>query len=95
MVKFMGVGLALGRRLDLDEKPRDVTEEHIKAIKEKGFGHVRLLVHCGSHTGNLPPYEIEKDWLVKVEGVVNMCIKNDLFVVLSLSNETWMSSKDR
>ena len=92
MVKLMGVGFGCGRRMELSDKPRFITEDHITSIKESGFKHVRLLVHWGDHTGNNVPYKVEEEWFVKVDAVIDLCLNNQLIVVLSSSDEAWMDN---
>ena len=92
MVKLMGVGFGCGRRMELSEKPRFITEDHIKNIKDKGFKHVRLLIHWGEHTGMCVPYTVEPEWFEKVDAVIDLCLKNQLIVVLSSSDEAWIDN---
>ena len=67
------------------------TEDMILKLKEAGFNAVRVPVSWHQHLGDAPNYTIKKDWLDRVETVVNYAYKNDMFVILNMHHEdTWL-----
>lgn len=69
----------------------ETTEEMILKLKEAGFNAIRVPVSWHQHLGDAPSYDIDKEWLDRVEDVVNYAYKNDLFVILNMHHEdTWL-----
>ena len=100
LVKEMQTGWNLGNSLECTDHKRThevkryetlwgnpvVTEEDIIAVKKAGFHAVRVPVtyydHC-DNSGN-----IDKEWLDRVEEVVNYVLKNDMYCVLTVHHDT-------
>ena len=100
LVKEMKAGWNLGNSLECTDHKRThevkryetlwrnpvVTEEDIIAVKKAGFHTVRVPVtyydHCDNN-GN-----IDKEWLDRVEEVVNYVLKNDMYCVLTVHHDT-------
>ena len=100
LVKEMKAGWNLGNSLECTDHKRThevkryetlwgnpvVTEEDIIAVKKAGFRTVRVPVtyydHCDNN-GN-----IDKEWLDRVEEVVNYVLKNDMYCVLTVHHDT-------
>ena len=63
------------------------TEELILAVKEAGFNAVRIpttwYTHCDEN------YNIDLQWLDRVQTVVDYAYNNDMYVILNLHHENW------
>lgn len=96
-VANMGVGWNLGNTLDSkgnDEtawgNPK-ATQELINAISEKGFKTLRVPVTWQYHMGAAPHYTIKKEWLDRVEEVVNYGLNKDMYVIVNIHHdEEWI-----
>lgn len=106
VVKDMGVGWNLGNSLDStgdwignNASPEKyetawgnpkTTKAMINKIKEAGFKTVRVPVSWGQHMGSAPNYTVDKEWMDRVQEVVDYCIDNDLYVVLNSHHDSWV-----
>ena len=70
------------------------TEEMIKAVKKAGFNAVRIPTSWGEHLDS--KNNISKEWLDRVQTVVDYAYKNDMYVILNTHHEGWwfVPSKD-
>lgn len=70
------------------------TEEMIKAVKKAGFNAVRIPTSWGEHLDS--KNNISKEWLDRVQTVIDYAYKNDMYVILNTHHETdWIiPSKD-
>lgn len=70
------------------------TEEMIKAVKKAGFNAVRIPTSWGEHLDS--KNNISKQWLDRVQTVVDYAYKNDMYVILNTHHEGWwfVPSKD-
>jgi len=89
----MDVGINLGNTFDAPNEgdwALPAKESFIKAFKDAGFNHVRIPVTWHEHTGKMAPYEIDSDFLDRVEVVVDWALKHDLYVILNAHHESWL-----
>lgn len=106
LVADMGLGWNLGNTLDaLPEEiswgnPR-ATNELIKAVKDAGFKTVRIPITWIDHTGDAPDYEIDEDWMDRVEEVVGYVLDNDMYAIINIHHDgghgisgMWLSPKE-
>lgn len=66
----------------------EINEGMFRAIREAGFGTVRIPVTWDEHIdedGN-----ISEDWMNRVQEVVDMALAQDLYVILDTHHETWL-----
>lgn len=106
-VKNIKIGWNLGNTLDctgswinndLDHETAwgnpKTTEEMIKAVKKAGFNAVRIPTSWGEHLDS--KNNISKEWLDRVQTVVDYAYKNDMYVILNTHHEGWwfVPSKD-
>ncbi|PKQ63995.1 hypothetical protein BZG02_07310 [Labilibaculum filiforme] len=96
-VANMGVGWNLGNTLDSKGNDETVwgnpkaSQELINAISAKGFKTLRVPATWQYHIGNAPEYTIEKEWLDRVEEVVNYGLSKDMYVILNIHHdEEWL-----
>lgn len=70
------------------------TEDMIKAVKKAGFNAVRIPTSWGEHLDS--KNNISKEWLDRVQTVVDYAYKNDMYVILNTHHEGWwfVPSKD-
>ena len=87
----------LGNTLDTKDKDETVwgnpkaTQELINAISAMGFKTLRVPVTWQYHMGDAPNYTIEKEWLDRVEQVVNYGLSNDMYVIVNIHHdEEWV-----
>lgn len=96
-VANMGVGWNLGNSLDTKSSDETywgnpkATQELINAISNKGFKTLRIPVTWQYHMGAGPDFKIEKEWLDRVEEVVNYGLVNDMYVIVNIHHdEEWV-----
>ncbi|MDA3853474.1 MAG: cellulase family glycosylhydrolase, partial [Bacteroidales bacterium] len=96
-VANMGVGWNLGNTLDTKSADETAwgnplaTKALIDAVRAKGFKTLRVPVTWQYHMGNAPDYTIEKEWLDRVEEVVNYGLDNGMTVILNIHHdEEWL-----
>lgn len=96
-VANMGVGWNLGNTLDTKSSDETAwgnpkaTKVLIDAICAKGFKTLRVPITWQYHMAGSPDYTIEKDWLDRVEEVVNYGLDNDMYVILNIHHdEEWL-----
>ena len=97
LVADMKPGWNVGNSLDAEGpsetywgNPR-ITKSLIDALKDKGFGTLRVPVTWRFHTGEAPNYRIEQSWLNRVEEVVNYGLDNDMYVIINIHHdEEWI-----
>lgn len=92
LVADMGLGWNLGNTLD--SLPTETswgnpkaTNELIKAVKDAGFKTVRIPITWIDHTGDAPDYEIDKDWMDRVEEVVGYVLDNDMYAIINIHHD--------
>jgi len=56
--------------------------EYYDIIKEKGFDHVRLPVDFFKYMGSAPEYKIDKEFLAKIDLIVDIALNSELKIVL-------------
>ncbi len=59
----------------------------IKQIKDAGFNVLRVPVSWGTHMDD--DYTVDKEWMDRVQEIVNYGIDNDMFVILNTHHEEW------
>jgi len=98
IVAAMGAGWNLGNQLEasLSGTPSEtawgnpvITENLIKAVKKAGFSTIRVPVSYLSMIGS--DYTINSSWLNRVQEVVDMCIENDLYVIINMHGDGYNS----
>lgn len=94
LVASMGVGMNMGNTLDVprgeDWGAMPESQAYFKAIKDNGFGHVRIPVTWGGYTGEASPYAIEAAWLERVEQAIDWALAEELIVIVNAHHERWL-----
>lgn len=100
IVEAMGAGWNLGNQLEAANNgtPNEtnwgnptISENLIKAVKNAGFQSIRVPVSYLSKIGNDSNYTIDSAWLNRVQEVVDMCIKYDLYVIINMHGDGYNS----
>lgn len=98
IVSAMGAGWNLGNQLEsaVGGTPEEtnwgnptINKSLIKAVKEAGFNSIRVPVSYLSKIGS--DYTIDSNWLDRVQEVVDMCIDNDLYVIINMHGDGYNS----
>ena len=94
----MGLGWNLGNTMEAIGGPTAwgnfvPPQSFITSVKQAGFNTIRLPVAWDGNA-NQSTYEINAAWMAQVKGLVDMCIKDSLFVVLNIHwDGGWLENK--
>lgn len=100
LVAQMKCGWNLGNTLDatggsgLDAEvswlptPKYTDKTMIDMVKEAGFNVLRVPCSWGTHMDETT-YEVDGEWMDRVQEIVNYGIDNDMFVILNTHHEEW------
>ncbi len=100
IVAEMGAGWNLGNQLEasISGVPYEtawgnptITENLIKVVKDAGFSTIRVPVSYLSKIGSGSSYTIDSSWLNRIQEVVDMCIDNDLYVIINMHGDGYNS----
>ena len=109
-VENLGVGWNLGNTLDpvdctwlADDMEYETawgnpkaTKELINYIRSEGFTTIRIPVTWKNHLSAAPDYTIRREWLDRVQQVVDWCREEDLYVILNIHHESsWLTNASR
>jgi len=92
----MSPGWNLGNQLEavVEETPGEtnwgnpvITEDLIKAVKAAGFQSIRIPVSYMNMIGEGPDYNIQSEWLDRIQEVVDYCIRQDLYAVINIHGD--------
>lgn len=92
----MGMGWNLGNQLEAinGSTPKEtawgnplISEALFPLVKEQGFSTVRIPVSYLSHIGEGPDYTIEKEWLDRVQEVVDYSINSGLYTIINIHGD--------
>lgn len=92
----MGMGWNLGNQLEAlrDGTPHEqgwgnpvITNDLLKLVSEQGFKTVRIPVSYLTHIGEGPDYTVEKEWLDRVQEVVDYVINNGMFAIINMHGD--------
>ncbi|WP_088104036.1 cellulase family glycosylhydrolase [Halalkalibacter urbisdiaboli] len=92
--KNMSPGWNLGNSLDaipyeFSWNNDPVEEQTIDDIKNSGFNSIRVPVTWNSYIGSAPNYEVDSEWMDRVEEVVDWVLERDMYVVLNVHHDSW------
>ena len=107
-VKNMGAGINIGNTMDShglrEYHPEatdleyetywgnpSITEELFVCIKEAGFSTVRIPVTWQDHMRE--DGTINKEWMMRVQEVVDMAMEQELYVIINTHHEEWLDLK--
>lgn len=93
LVAEMRVGWNLGNSFDVRSRDKTLwgnplsTPEMIDAVRELGFETIRIPVTWDYNLAEDAPYELEVDYLDRVQIIVNAAIENGMHVILNTHHE--------
>lgn len=61
-----------------------VTRELIQLVKQSGFNAIRIPCSWNQYMENSSTAKIKLDWLNRVKEVVQLCVDNDMYVILNI-----------
>lgn len=91
----MAIGINLGNTLDAPiegEWALAAEEYYIQAIKDAGFKHIRIPITWGNHIASEAPYEVDIDFLNRVEQIVTWALDRDLYVIINVHHDEWIKT---
>lgn len=101
ITRMMSLGWNLGNTLDAPDGETswgqpETTEDMINKLSELGFKSIRIPTSWGKHNSGAPDYKLDKDWLDRVQQVVDWAIDRDMFVILNShhDNDFYYPSKE-
>ncbi len=65
-------------------------EEYFDLYRNAGFDVVRVPVRWDQHTGTHSPYQVDVEWMDRVEEVIDWGLERGLFVVMNAHHEEWI-----
>lgn len=80
----ISLGVNLGNTLELVNVNPGPTENYFKFIKQTGFNAVRIPAGWYLQGGNNATAKIPQAWMDSVKKVVQMCVQNDMYVLLNI-----------
>ena len=93
-VADMGAGWNLGNHFDVPHRDKDrwgnpePSKEIIDKVNEAGFKTIRIPVTWRTHQGDTEPYQIEESYLQRVKATIDICLANDMKVMLNTHHDT-------
>ncbi len=85
LAEKLGTGITISNALDQATSTGDeITKAMIKAYAKAGYKTVRIPVCFDGHTGAAPDYKIDKTYLVKIGAVIDLALKENMYVILSV-----------
>ena len=92
-IAAMAIGINLGNTFDAPHEgdwALPAEKSFIEAFKAAGFKHIRIPVTWHEHTDTAQPYNIDAEFLTRVEQVVDWALAEDLYVILNAHHEAWL-----
>ncbi len=107
MAGKLGMGWNLGNQMDSHSGGVSgetlwgngkATQATFNSLKAKGFSSVRIPVTWMGHIGDAPDYELDEDWLARVEEIVGYAKSAGLWCIINVhhdgaENNNWLNVK--
>jgi endoglucanase len=71
------------------------TQSLITAVRNAGFNAIRIPVTWYKATGPAPSFTIDPRWMNHVQTVVDMAVRENMYVILNTHHEEWILRPDR
>ncbi|MBV4358734.1 cellulase family glycosylhydrolase [Pinibacter aurantiacus] len=84
LITKIKLGVNLGNTLELVNINPGPTENYFKLLKQTGFNAVRIPAGWYLHGGDNATAQIPQEWMDSVKKVVQMCVDNDMYVLLNI-----------
>ena len=74
----------------------ETTKELMKTVKDCGFDTLRIPVTWAQHLGDAPQYTIDKEWLDRVNQIVDWALEYDMKVIINVHHDDafWLITDD-
>ncbi|WP_158222487.1 glycoside hydrolase family 5 protein [Rhodopirellula sp. MGV] len=86
----LGSGINFGNMLDAPNEGDwglRVNTDWFARVKEAGFDHVRLPISWGYHTAKTSPYQIDAQFVRRVDTIVKACLDADLKLLINIHHD--------
>lgn len=99
LIAEMGAGWNLGNTMDADGSETAwgnpvTTKEMIDEVCKAGFNTIRIPTTWKTHIGEAPDYNVDEEWINRVEEIIGYALENDMYVILNTHHETdWIKPK--
>ncbi|NLP15240.1 MAG: cellulase family glycosylhydrolase [Clostridium sp.] len=93
MVAKMGMGINLGNTLEAPYEgswSKEAMEYYFDDYKDAGYKNVRIPIRWDNHTMNTYPYTIDKNFLDRVEKVVDWSLSRGFVTVINSHHDDWI-----
>ena len=92
----MGVGWNLGNSLDVPGSETDwgnpaTTQAMLQAVKDKGFGAVRIPITWYPYLSSDGNYTVDSTRMARVKEVVDYAYDLGLYVIINVHHENWIN----
>ena len=101
ITEAMGAGWNLGNQLEANDgqgNPTEdgwtnvkVTERLIRTVQRKGFRTIRIPISYLNTIGEAPDYAIKKEWLDRIQEIVDWAMKYDLYTIINIHGDGYKS----
>lgn len=75
------------------------TQALIQAVVDAGFKTIRLPVTWDHHIGPAPAYQVDAQWMDRVQAVVDYCMEAGVYCILNLHHDTgadgWLHASEK
>jgi hypothetical protein len=93
-IPLMLRGINLGNTLEPgdegDWNNGPALEYYFDDYKSAGFTCIRIPVRWGSHTLDVPPYTVDRNWMARIYQVVSWGLDRDLYIILNAHHDNWI-----
>ncbi|MBB6459653.1 cellulase family glycosylhydrolase [Flammeovirga kamogawensis] len=93
-VEAIGRGINLGNTLDAPKAEGDwapkAEEYYFDAYKEAGFQSVRIPITWDNRVSKTEPYEVDADFMNRVEEVVDWGLERNLVIIINVHHDDWL-----
>jgi hypothetical protein len=90
MMRGINLGNTLEPPLEGDWNNGPAQEYYFDEYRDAGFSTVRVPVRWDEHTTDSAPYQVDEQWMDRVESVVDWGLERNLFVILNTHHEEWI-----
>lgn len=90
MKKGINLGNTLEPPYEGDWGNPPAREYYFDLYRQAGFDAVRIPVRWDRHTGYSAPYQVDADWMDRVEEVVDWGLERDLYIIINAHHEEWI-----
>ncbi|GJQ61377.1 MAG: hypothetical protein SCALA702_04300 [Melioribacteraceae bacterium] len=90
ITRGINIGNTLEAPFEGEWYPQPLREYYFDDIKTAGFTCVRIPVRWDKHTSESAPYDIDEEWMSRVEQVVDWGLARGLYLIVNAHHEGWL-----